>query len=397
MEERCVLGIDIGTATIKVFAGRKGADGEIAIVGSGAVPTAGFAKGAVTNGSALAVVVKEAVDSALLAAGLSMQSAYLGIGGMGINSANSIGRIAPSSAAGISLEDIDRVHLASVLASMPDDREALHVLPLRYWVDGRKETQAPVRSKGIRLEAETHLVTVPKAAISEIVGALQTVGITVNGVVANAIVGTQALIPDPSLDGCLVMDIGAGTTDLVIYQGGRVQRSASLLIGGEYITTDLMQGLQVSHLHAEGIKRYYGKLSSSLCGQNIELDCNDYGTTDKNFRYDFLYQIVESRVEEIVAILFEYLQPLLVKHSVNRIYLTGGCALMPSLLGSLGRTFGIAPETIQAPGLAREYSHPTSTACFGIINHALNNQPETTRSGKSSWRSVLRKKIKDFF
>jgi cell division protein FtsA len=396
MEACCVLGIDIGTATIKVFAGELGADGEVTVIGSGAAPTIGFAKGVITDAPALANVVKQAVDCALIAADIPMQAAYVGIGGLGINSFNGIGSIAPVSASGITAADLDRVHLASVLTTMPDEREALHVLPLRYWLDGSKETQAPVRRKGTRLEAETHIVTVLKVAVRELISALGTVGIVVTGVVANAIVSAQALLPDPTLEDCLVMDLGAGITDLVLYQEGQVQMSASLPIGGEYITTDLMQGLKVTHLHAEGIKRYYGKLEKSLYGQNIELDCNDYGTTDKKFLYDFVYNIVESRVDEIATILFEYAKPLLNQYCISRIYVTGGCALMPSMIESIHRTFEIRPDTIQAPGLSAEYAHPTSTACFGILSYAMNNRPEPSGSGKNSWRSVFGK-LKDFF
>lgn len=374
METPVVLGVDLGTATIKAFLASAQENNTIRVIASSAVPTVGFEKGALTDAPALAMAVRRAVDNALAAAGAPMMPIFLGLGGLDIRSFNSIGSITLEPGRSIAQTDIDKVHSTAVSSLLPENYSVMHVLPLAYWIDGQKQTSVPVHGAGERLETEIHVVAIAQKTLNELTNALQIVGISVDTVVANAIAGAQILRSQSLPDHCLFMDIGAGTTDMVIYHGGKVQMSATLPIGGEYITTDLMQGLQVSRPHAEGIKCYYAKLDQTLLGQKAQLDCNASGTTDKVFPYDFLYNIVESRVEEISSLLCEFTRPLLVKYNIDRIFLTGGCAVMPSIKNGVERIFGMQTELIEAQGLPEEYVHPASTACFGILHYAMQNR-----------------------
>jgi len=398
METPYVLGVDLGTGMVKVFLAKAMEQKPVKVIGSSALPTVGFEKGIVTDAPKLAMTVRRAVDNALTAAGVPMQDVFLGIGGLDIRSFNSLGSIALEPGNSIAQQEIDKVKYASVNTLLSEDREALHVLPLGYWIDGNKQSAVPLQGKGNSLEAETHVITVAKQMITELVAALQAAGVSTAGVIANAVAGAQILRSQSLPDDCLLMDIGAGTTDMVLYSQGKVQMTVSLPIGGEYITMDLMQGLQVSRSHAEEIKRYYAKLDQSLVGQNVKLDCNGHGTTDKNFTYDFLHKIVESRVEEIVSLLYEYVQPLLIKYGVERIFLTGGCSMMPSVGNSVERIFGMKSELIQAQGLPEEYVHPSSTACFGILHYAMQRQaPKAAKPVAKQPREGLLQRIKKFF
>jgi len=396
METPVVLGVDLGTAAIKAFLADTKANNTITVISSSAVPTVGFEKGALTDAPALAMAVRRAVDNALAAAGVPMQAIFLGLGGLDIRSFNSVGSIGLEPGRHIAQPEIDKVHLAAANALLPEDYSALHILPLAYWVDGQKQSSVPLRCTGDRLETEIHVVAIAQKTVKELTDALQIVGISVDSVVANAIAGAQILHSQSLLDDCLLMDIGAGTADMVIYHGGKVRMSATLPIGGEYITTDLMQGLQVTRPHAEGIKRYYAKLDQGLFGQKAQLDCNDPGTTGKIFPYDLLYNIVESRVEEISSLLFEFAHPLLVKYHIDRIFLTGGCAVMPSIKNSIERIFEMKTELIEAQGLPEEYVHPTSTACFGILNYAKQNRPIAPIASPQPCQGLFQK-IRKFF
>ncbi len=377
METPYILAVDLGTSAIKAFIADTTKNGTIRVIGSSAVPTAGFAKGMLTDVPALAMAVRRAVDNAAAAAEVPLQPVFLGLGGLGIRSYNSVGSIAIEPGKSISQAEVEKVHLAAVNALLPEDYATLHVLPMGYWIDGQKQSSVPLRCKGERMEAEVHVVAIAKNILRELEDALQIAGISVDTVVANVIVGAQILLRQSLPETCLLMDIGAGTADIAVYHGGKLQMSATLPIGGEYITADLMQGLQVSRSHAEGIKRYYAKLDQGLLGTNAELDCNEPGTSDKKVPYDLLYNIVESRVEEITSILFEYVHPLLAKYHIDKVFLTGGCAMMPSMKNSVERIFGMEPEIIQAQGSPAEYVHPTTTACLGILQYAMLSQQKT--------------------
>lgn len=280
MDKRYIAGIDVGTSTIKVFIGTMDIDGSVLIVGSGIMPTAGLEKGSITDVQKLAMSIQQAVACAMLATNISVKDAYLGIGGLELCSISSTGSIAPENTDAITHEDINRVYQAAIVAAIPDDHEVLHMLPKYFLVDKQRQTNIPVLQKCTQLEVEVHIVTMPKKIIDNLVSALEKLGIGIIGVVASSIVTTQTLATS-GLQNYLFVDIGAGTTELILYRDRQIDLSATLPLGGDYITNDIMKGFDVSYIHAEDIKKYYAKLDKNLRGQNIILDCNDYGTTDK--------------------------------------------------------------------------------------------------------------------
>jgi cell division protein FtsA len=189
--------------------------------------------------------------------------------------------------------------------------------------------------------------------------------------------------------------MGAGVTDLFVFHQKQIRLSASLPLGGDYITSDIMHALNVGRAHAEEIKRYYSRLDKkSLRGMDIILDCNDYGTMDKKIAFDFLHDVVESRVEELVALVHHYLSPVLSGISSQQLYLTGGSALMPSVPETFEKFLNL-PVHIITPGVAREYSYPGNTACIGLLNYAASHQ--AIQNPVVSSRPGIFARIRDLF
>ncbi len=363
MAGKYILGVDIGTSAVKVLAATRH-NGQLQILGSGTVAGAGLVKGAVTDAAALAAAVREALDCAVMVAEVPLGPVHLGIGGTDITSRNVIGSVAP--AAGMATgADIERACRA---ATVPDDHRLLHVIPIGYWLDGQPLMAAPLGKSGKRLEIEAHIVSLPGPLADELTAALSARGITVAAICANAVVGAAVTADSAS---CLVIDIGAGLTDLALHSGGKIVLTASVPLGGDYITGDIMHGLGIGRLHAEEIKRYYAKLDRDLAGRGLVLDCNDFGTTDKQVDYDFLHKIVESRVEEIVSLLHAYVEPALSRYGAEKILLTGGSSLLPSV-GEWTEKIFARPIKLARPGagLAAEYSHPANTASYGLVEYA---------------------------
>lgn len=391
MAKKSVFGVDVGTSSVKVLAGVLDG-GSVQIRGSGSVPTRGFAKGAMTDSEELATVVKEAVDCASMVSALTPDSICLGLGGMEIGSGNSIGSVAPSSQQGVSQEDLTRACRAATLATVSDEQQVLHMVPAGYWLDGTREGD-PLGRSGARLDAEAHIVTIPRAVLDDWLPRLAAKGIQPTGLYANCITMTEALTPyiQPN---CIVLDIGAGLTDMALYEDGKIRMTASIPLGGEYITRDLMQGLEIGRDHAEAVKRYYGKLDKMLHGREVVLDCNDYGTVDKQVSYDFLHNVIESRVEEIVAILHGYLDPVLACYNIRDIVVTGGCSALPSVPEWLEKIFALSVRTATLKGeLPSEYADPANAACYGLLRQAflVNRSAGTVQEPvRRSWFHKLR-------
>ncbi len=386
MAAKFILGVDIGTSAVKVLAAAQ-ENGRIRILGSGTVPCAGFAKGIVTDAASLAAAIREAVDCCETAAAFPREPIHIGIGGLDITAQNSIGSVAPAGGL-VTGAEIERTCRASASVAVPEDHRILHVLPIDYWLDGHPESEDPTGKNCSRLEVETHIVSAPRPVVDELIDYLAAQRIAVASVCSNAIVGAQAVVDS---DSCLLVDMGAGLTDLALFSGGKIVLSASVPLGGDYITNDIMQGLNISRLHAEEIKRYYAKLDKALGGRDVMLDCNDHGTTDKQINYDFLQNIVESRVEEIVSLLHAYVEPAMNRYGAEKILLTGGSSLLPSVGDWIGKTF-VRPVVPVKPGadLAAEYAHPALATGYGLIRHAARHAP-AGRENTGLLRSFLNK------
>jgi cell division protein FtsA len=386
MAGKYILGVDIGTSAVKVLVATKH-NGQTNVLGSGTVAGAGLVKGAVTDAAALAAAVREAVDCAVMVAEIPLGPIYLGIGGIDITSQNGIGSVAPS--AGMATgADIERACRAATIVTVPDDHRILHVMPIGYWLDGQPLMDAPLGKSGKRLEVEAHIVSLPCSLADEITAALAARGIDVADIYANAVAGAAVTADSAS---CLVIDIGAGLTDLALHSGGKTVLTASVPLGGDYITGDIMHGLGIGKLHAEEIKRYYAKLDRDLSGRGLVLDCNDFGTTDQQVDYDFLHKIVESRVEEIVSLLHAYVEPALSRYGADKLLLTGGSSLLPSVGEWTEKIFAL-PVKLARPGagLAAEYSHPANTASYGLVEYAARLVP-CEHTGGGPVKSFFRK------
>ncbi|QDR80392.1 cell division protein FtsA [Sporomusa termitida] len=390
MDKKNILAIDVGTGMVKVLAGRQEANGRIQLFGSGAAPTAGFAKGVITDIDALAHSIRQAVECVVLATdSRAAGSVYLGLSGSVLVTQTSIGTVAAATAGVVTGADVERACQAAVFSVADHEYEVLHVFPAREDV-----TQA-----GAALAVETHIISAPKATLAELSRVLSRSGIQLNGIVASGIIAAEGMnteLPGQPTN-FIFIDIGAGVADISLYVKGRLRSSAALPLGGDYITSDLMQGLSVNRAHAEEIKRYYSRLSPDLRNQGVVLDCNDYGTVDKHIPFDFLYDIIESRVEEIVTLVYGYLKPLQAEYltkpgqTFETVYLTGGCGAMPSMGACVAKFFQLPTTTVTPEGLSAEYVHPANTVCYGILKHGARITENEPVGGHSAWNTLVHK------
>ena len=391
MNNSHILGVDVGTSTIKAFIGNQMKDGTIYIAGIGTTPAVGITKGIITDVEALAMAISQAVECVVVGTGISVKDAYIGLSGVGVSSINSIGSISPLATNAIIHNDIKRVYQAAILASVPDDHEVLHILPKSFLVDKRKQTHLPLQQQCAHLEVDAHIASMPKSVLHTLIHAVEKLGIHIVGIVANHIVASQALLPT-SVENYVFIDIGAATTELVLVSDKTIELSTALPLGGSYITSDIMSGFEISYQHAEEIKKYYSKLNKNLHGQNIMLDCNGYGTIDKQFSYDFLYNIVESRIEEIVYLIHEYFKSNVKISKIDKIFITGGCGTTLSIKERIEEVFGIPVEEVDLQQLLPEYANHANFACYGVLTYAVNHMENApVVQSTNAWKALVGK------
>ena len=258
-DSKIVVGIDIGTSKIVTLIAK--IDEAVNILGVSEVKSLGIRKGQIVDIEEAVSVINSSLEGAERMAGYSASHVIASIGGSHIESQNSRGVVAVSTPDGeITRNDIVRVIDAAKAISLPSSREIIHVLPRNYTVDGQEGIKDPIGMTGVRLEVDTHIVTASTTSLRNLEKAFAEVGVDVDNIVFNGYASGLSVLSETEKElGVVLVDIGAGTTDISIYIDGSVSYSSVLPIGARHITNDLAIGLRISLESAEKIKLYLSR------------------------------------------------------------------------------------------------------------------------------------------
>lgn len=253
-EGRIVVAVDIGTAKIVTLISK--VDESVNVLGVSEVPAAGIRKGQIVNIEEAVNSINSSLEAAERMAGYSASHIIASIGGSHIESQNSRGVVAVAQPEGeIRETDLSRVIDAAKAVSLPSSREILHVLPRSYIVDGQEGIKDPIGMTGVRLEVDTHIISANSTSVRNLEKAFSEVGVDVDSIVSSGYASSLAVLSDTEKElGVVLVDIGAGTTDICVYVEGSVAYSSVLPIGARHITNDLAIGLRISLESAEKIK-----------------------------------------------------------------------------------------------------------------------------------------------
>lgn len=329
------IGLDVGTSCVRCVVGSLDTTSDepgIAIIGYGRSENTGMRKGLIVHLEDVSSAVHAAVVEAERMSGVRIESATVNINGSHVSGIDSRGVIAISTAnREITVEDKIRVEEAATIVQIPSNREIIQVFPKNYQVDGHESIKDPVGMRGIRLEADTHIITVATPSLRSLDAALDRANIFPNHHTVAGLAAAEAVLTRKQREaGSLVLDIGASTTNLAVIEDGEVQHVAVIPLGGNNITNDLAIGLKVDLEIAEEVKLQHAALSGE--GKNGRVSV----TVDKKnyvFEADDINMIVEARVEEI----FDFVDKELKKVHRSR-KLPGGIALC----GGSSKIAGIA-------------------------------------------------------
>lgn len=255
-EGKIVVGIDIGTSKIVTLIAKVNED--INVLGVSEAPANGIKKGQIVDIDEAVLSINNSLEAAERMAGYSASHIIASIGGSHIESQNSRGVVAVARPEGeITENDLARVIDAARAVSLPSSREIIHVLPRSYIVDGQEGIKDPIGMTGIRLEVDTHIISANSTSIRNMEKAFSEVGVDLDAVVFSGYASSLAVLSETEKElGVVLVDIGAGTTDISVYVDGSVAYSSVLPIGARHITNDLAIGLRISLESAEKIKLF---------------------------------------------------------------------------------------------------------------------------------------------
>ncbi|HWB86732.1 MAG TPA: cell division protein FtsA [Bryobacteraceae bacterium] len=373
-------------------------NGRMRFLGSGAVESEGWLKGRIADQRAVADCILTALREAEAAAGVSVDAVAVGVGGPTLRGANGRGVVELGHVREIEQRDVNRVVDRASRVQLHEDRMVLQLFPQDFVVDDHPGHRDPRKMLASRLEINVHLVTASVQEHNSLVGAVNQAHLVVEETVFEALAACySAVLPEDRREGIALVDVGAQSTELVVYYGDAMHLASTVRVCGDHFTRDLAQGLCVTFEDAEMVKMEYGCASSEGCGENIlvELPTPD-SRGPRHTQLKFVNQILEARAEE----LFRFVRGELSRVGMDRaliggVFLTGGGAKLADLCDVAERVLQCQARYGLATGIRdwpEELNDPEWSTAAGLSMYSakLKAQTEQEREAVGWLGRILR-------
>ena len=387
-KQKIVAGIDIGSSkTSTVIASLVKEEG-VKIIGVASITSRGMRKGQIVNIEEATQSVIESVEAAERMAGYHIGQLLVAIGGAHIASQNSTGVVAVAEPEReISNDDVARVIEAARAISLPSSREIIHVLPRHYTVDGQEGIKDPVGMSGIRLEVETNIITGSTTATRNLTKCVDEVGANAQSLVAGGLAGAESVLTETEKElGVVLVDIGGGTTTIMIYVEGGPFYTSVLPIGAKNVTNDLAIGLRLSLESAEKIKVAFKKKAKEEKKEE-EISLAALGIPEEKrtvSRKTLVEGIIRPRLSEIFTMVGAEIQKSEAGGlTPSGVVICGGGAQTVGVVDAAKRTLAM-PVRIGKPhgvsGLIDDIQTPDYAVATGLVLYAAKNEIKPTAS-----------------
>ena len=375
-EGNIIAGLEIGTSKICVVVGEQTADGGPNIIGLGQARSRGVRKGEIINPEQVEEDLRTAMFEAEQMADVEIRSVYLGVSGGHIRGFNNRG-VHPVVSADreIMAEDVDDVVKNAKAINLPAENTVIHAVRQHFYVDGQDNITNPVGMLGARLEVDMHVIHGHANRLQNAIRLVRATSLEVEEIVFNGIASSLALLtPEQKELGALVVDIGGGTTEYVVYSDGVIRHSGVLAVGGDHVSNDLAYGLKVPLSRAEKLKLEHGAalVSETAKGQSISIT-NDLGLELKRVNLEHLQRIMSLRVEEILRLIAQDLEAVgLTDYLRSGVVLCGGTSRAPGIVALAENVFQMnvaAGHAGAVSGLTTALDQPEFASAIGLVKY----------------------------
>lgn len=396
-----VCGLDIGTSKVACCVGRH-EEGVTEILGYGLVPCVGLRRGIVIDIEETVSAISAAIEEAERTSGVLIDNAFVGVGGTHIESENSKGVIAVSRPDGeITASDVERVIEAARTVSLPPNREILHVIPNTFIVDGQEGIKDPEGMTGVRLEVNAHVIGVATGAIKNLTKCVYQAGLNISQLVFGPLALSKLLLSKKQKElGVVLVDFGAGTTSLGVFEEGSLIHSAVLPIGSNHINNDIAIGLRTSVDVAEKVKTEYGHCDPSSVGEREIIDLSKIDKSEEGeVSQKYVAEIIEARVSEMLQMVKEELRKIDRDGMLPAgVILTGGGSQLKGLIELTKNILKLPVQEgvpiIELKGMVDKIENPVYAQAVGLVCWAVEEEKKPFSPVKLS---IIPSKIKEFF
>ncbi len=388
------VGLDIGTSRVTCIIAEAGDGGRVDVIGIGEAEARGLRKGVVVNPDAAVESIKRAVEDAERMSGVEAEEATINLAGSHIMGVNGSAVVAVAGRdREITPDDVRRAIDSACAIQLPAGREIVDRLPQEFIVDDQDGINDPVGMIGARLAVKVHIVTSPVTARQNAINAVHRAGLEVSDMALEQLAAAEATLADEDKEfGSALVDIGAETTGLVIYQRGAVQHTAMFALGGSHFTNDIAFGLRTPIPEAERIKRHAGcayspSMNDSQRGELVEVPSVG-GRAPRNLSRQILCDILQPRAEEVLSHVADEIRDSGWERQLSSgVILTGGGSLLDGMVEIAEQVFDAPvrlgyPERDRFGGLIEDVQSPVWAAAAGLSLIAQRaSQAEAARAG----------------
>ena len=370
------VGLEIGTSKVAAVIAETRSDGLLRIIGSGEAPSRGVRKGEIVDIGKITLCLSDAVSEAEEKADREITDVVAAVTGSHLESLNNRGGIQiPEDRDEIEEEDIQEVERSALDVNIPAGNVFLHTIIQHYYVDGQEGVASPLGMIGRQLEAEYHIVHGTKTRIQNNLRCIREANLRVTNVVTSAVASAHAVLDEAARElGALVIDIGGGTTDYILFRDGAVRQSGVLAVGGDHITNDIAIGLRVPTKWAEKIKVEHADVSPGATQMRGTIEIEDPTYAGGEIERRILNIVAEARARELLTLLKRRLNFERQAQFIGAgIFLTGGTAELKGLAALASDVFGVparvaTPRPFLGPGIL--FESPRFSTAVGLVIYA---------------------------
>ena len=403
----CIAGLDIGTTKICAIIGEYNENNILEITGVGTAPSKGLRRGVIINIETTVKSILSAIEAAEMMSGREVESVYTGLAGGNIEGINSKGVVAVTGKGReITKEDVDRVVDAARAVPIPMDREVIHMIPQEFIVDEQGGIKNPIGMIGVRLEAEVHIITAAVTSAQNIVKSVNRAGFKALNIILEPLASAKAVLSEDEKElGTVLIDLGGGTTDILLYIEGSPYYTDIIPLGGEQVTNDISIILKTPVDAAEKIKLKSGCCYKDLIQGDEEIFIPSVGgRPPRRLLKKDLVEIIQPRVSEILEMVKDKIDKKgYLKLLGGGVVLTGGGSLIPGITELAMEIFGLPARVgypIKFGGLVEEYYNPKFATGVGLVLYgAAQRESGTKRKGldKQNLLKNVIERMKDWF
>lgn len=322
-----IVGIDIGTSKVNVVVGEVNSFNQVEVIATSECKCFGMKKSKITDEEEISRAISKTISEVEEMASLKIHSAYVTIPGKYVTIVqNSVLKEARDKYAGISSKDVTSAIMQIKDIDIPDDKVLIDIITNEFSLDNGRIIEDPVGSLSSSFTVKGQVVLADKSYVKQITNIFKKAGIEVDGIVSNVLAERQIILDKNELkDNVMILDIGAGNTDIGVFSGETFVYNNTIPLGGDNITSDIAYVFNISEEEADRLKRQYGLALKSFIDNDTDIILNTYKGEErtKTIKSSELIEVIEARVEEIFSLINKNISNEGIKSNINNVIITG--------------------------------------------------------------------------